>query len=173
MAPSTGWGGVCVAIVGHRLERHVVESLLAAFADPSTRQLLAGVEPTVVARLRAELEAVDAQLAELARRWGRGEISRGEWDAAREGLASRSQDLRNRLGVLALPAFNADEVAGRWDGMGLAGRRAILARVFERIEVRRATTTGYDPERIKLTWRNPAVAAAMAAPPGAPEAHRD
>jgi hypothetical protein len=98
--------------VGHRLERHVVESLLAAFADHSTRQLLAGAEPTVVARLSAELEVVDAQLAELARRWGRGEISRGEWDAAREGLASRGQDLRNRLGVLALPAFNADDVAG-------------------------------------------------------------
>jgi hypothetical protein len=121
----------------------------------------------VVAWLSAELEAVDAQLAELARRWGRGEISRGKWDAAREGLASRSQDLRNRLGVLALPAFNADDVAGRWDGMGLARRRAILARVFERIEVRRATTRGYDPERIKLTWRNADVAAAVPAPPGA------
>jgi site-specific DNA recombinase len=166
-------GRVCVAIVGHRLERHVVESLLAAFADPSTRQLLAGVEPTVVAGLSAKLEAVDVQLAELARRWGRGEISRAEWDGAREGLASRSQDLRNRLGVLALPAFNADEVADRWDEMGLAGRRAILARVFERIEVRRATTRDYDPERIKLTWRNPAVAAAVTAPPGAPDAHRD
>ncbi len=166
-------GRVCVGIVGHRLERHVVETLFAAFADPSARQLLAGAEPTVVAGLSAKLEAVDAQLAELARRWGRGEISRAEWDAAREGLASRSQDLRNRLGVLALPAFNADHVAGRWDEMGLAGRRAILARVFERIEVRRATTRGYDPERIKLTWRNPAVAAAVTAPPGAPEAHRD
>ncbi len=159
-------GRVCVGIVGHRLERHVVETLFAAFADPSARQLLVGAEPTVVAGLSAKLEAVDAQLAELARRWGRGEISRAEWDAAREGLASRSQDLRNRLGVLALPAFNADDVADRWDEMGLAGRRAILAQVFERIEVRRATTTSYDPERIKLTWRNPAVAAAVTAPPG-------
>jgi hypothetical protein len=101
---------------------------------------------------------------------GAGEVSRGEWDAAPEGLASRSQDLRNRLGVLALPAFNADDVADRWDGMGLAGRRAVLARVFKRIEVRRATTRGYEPERIKLTWRNPDVAAAVTAPPGAPDA---
>jgi hypothetical protein len=69
----------------------------------------------VVAGLSAELEVVDAQLAELARRWGRGAISRGEWDAAREGLVSWSQDLRNRLGVLALPTFNADDIAGRWD----------------------------------------------------------
>ncbi len=34
-------------------------------------------------------------------------------------------------------------------------------------------TISYDRERIKLTWRNPAVAAAVTAPPGAPEAHRD
>jgi hypothetical protein len=119
------------------------------FADPSTRQLLAGAEPTV----------------------GRDQPGRVGRGTGR--LGSRSQDLRNRLGALALPAFNADEVAGRWDEMGLAGRRAILARVFERIEVRRPTTRGYDPERIKLTWCNPDVAAAVTAPPGAPEAHRD
>jgi hypothetical protein len=106
-------------------------------------------------------------------RWGRGEVRRAGWDAARDGLAPRSQDLRNRLGVLALPAFNADEVAGRWDEMGLAGRRAILPRVFERIEVRGAMTRDCDPERIKLTWRNPAMAAAVTAPPGTPDAHRD
>ncbi len=37
--------------------------------------------------------------------------------------------------------------------MGLAGRRAILAAVFSRIELHRAKTRGYEPERIKLVWR--------------------
>ncbi len=81
----------------------------------------------------------------LPRRWGRGEISRVEWDGAREGLALRAQALRNRLSVLTLPTFDAATVAEQWNDMRLAGRRAILAAVFERIEVHRATTRTYDP----------------------------
>lgn len=68
-----------------------------------------------------------------------------EWEAAREGFVSRSQALRDRLGVLSLPAFDPGDVVERWDEMGLVGRRAVLPAVFERIEVHRATARGYDP----------------------------
>lgn len=103
------------------------------------------------------LDAVESDLGHLARRWGRGEINRVEWEAAREGLASRSQALRDRLGVLSLPAFDPGDVMERWDEMGLVGRRAILSAVFERIEVYPATSRRYDPDRIKLVWRIPCV----------------
>jgi hypothetical protein len=109
-------------------------------------------------------EEVDAQLAELGRRWGRGEFSRGS-GTSREGLASRCHELGTRLG--GLPAFNADDVADRWDEMGLPGRRAVLTRVFERIEVRQATTRGYEPEQIKLSWRTPMWRRPLTAPPNA------
>lgn len=147
------FGRICVGIVAHHLERHVVDTLLGAFAEPRMRALLVGPEPRLVAELTAELDAIEADLADLARRWGRGEVSRVEWDAAREGLASRAQGLRNRLGVVSLPAFDATDLPGRWPGMGLAGRRAVLSAVFERIEVQRATTTRYDPARITIRWR--------------------
>ncbi len=160
-------GRVCVGIVGHRLERHVVDTLLAAFAHPEATDLLAGPDPSLVPEVTADLDAVESDLGDLAGRWGRGEIARVEWEAAREGFAARAQALRHRLGVLSLPAFDANDVLGRWDEVGLAGRRAVLSAVFERIEVHRATTTGYDPDRIKLLWRNPRVGEALlgTAPP--------
>ena len=145
-------GKVCVGIVAHHLERRVIEVLFAGLADPAVRERLGRPDPSVLG-LSSELDGIDSDLADLARRWGRGEISRVEWDAARDGLASRGQALRNRLGVLTLPTFDAATVAERWEDMGLAGRRAILAAVFERIEVHRARSRRYDPERIKLVWR--------------------
>ena len=71
------------------------------------------------------------------------------------GFASRGQRLRNRLGVLRIPAFEAAEVAKRWGDMGLSGRRSVLAAGFERIAVHPATTTRYDPDRIEVIWRTP------------------
>jgi hypothetical protein len=76
-----------------------------------------------------------------------------EWEAARESLAYRGQALRDRLGVISIPAFDPVNVPERWETTGLTGRRAILSAVFERIEVHRATTTLYDPQRIELVWR--------------------
>jgi hypothetical protein len=90
----------------------------------------------------------------LARRWGMGELSRAEWDAAREGLSARAQARRDQLGALSVPAFDGAHVAERWPEMGLAGRRSILRAVFARIEVLKATTTRYDPNRVRLVWRH-------------------
>ncbi len=146
-------GRVCVAIVAHHLERYVIEALFAAFTDPARRARLTGTDPGVVESVTAKLDAVEADLAALAHLWGRGEISRVEWEAARESLAYRGQALRDRLGVISIPAFDPVNVPGRWETTGLAGRRAILSAVFERIEVHRATTTLYDPQRVKLVWR--------------------
>ncbi len=147
-------GRVCVGIVGHHLERCVLERLFDAFADPRTRELLAGPEPNVLKAVTDELDVVDKDLADLAGRWGRGDISRIEWEAAREGLASRGHSLRSQLGVLAVPAFDTTDLPARWEELGLAGRRAILAAVFKRIEVLPASTTLYDPSRVRLVWRN-------------------
>ena len=151
-------GRVCVGIVAHHLERCVVEALFAGLADPVRRDRLTGADPRVVTTLTASLDAIEGDLAVLARRWGLGEISRVEWEAAREGLAVRGQALRDRLGVLTVPAFDATTVLERWETMGLAGRRSVLSAVFERIEVHRATTTLYDPNRVKLVWRSAASA---------------
>lgn len=89
-----------------------------------------------------------------ARLWGGGRLTRLEWAAARETLALRAQALRSRLEVLSIPAFDAATVRERWEDMSLAERRSIVAGAFERIEVRAATTTRYDPGRIALVWRN-------------------
>lgn len=149
-------GRVCVGIVGHHLERCVVEALFSGLADPTTRARLTARDPRVTAALTAELDTVEGDLAALARRWGLGELSRLEWEAAREGLVVRAQTLRGRLGVLSIPTFDATALRGRWPTMGLAGRRSVVSSIFERIEVHRATTTLYDPGRVRLVWRNAA-----------------
>jgi DNA invertase Pin-like site-specific DNA recombinase len=153
-------GRVCVGIVGHYLERCVIEALFDGLADPATRVRLGRPDPAVVTAMAKELDAVDNDLTELARLWGGGKISRLEWAEAREGLALRAQDLRSRLGVLSIPAFDAATVAERWEHIGLNERRSIVAAAFERIEVRKATTTRYDPGRIVLVWRNKQTTAA-------------
>jgi site-specific DNA recombinase len=150
-------GRVCVGIVGHFLERHVIEALFTVFADPTTRELLAGADPSLLAAVTTDLDAVECDLRYLARRWGQGEIDRVEWEAAREGFAARAQALRDRLGILSLPALDPCDVVERWEEMGLAGRRAILSTVFKRIEVHPATIRGYNRDRVKLFWRIPRV----------------
>ena len=150
-------GQVCVGIVGHYLERCVVEALFLGLTDPAVRSRLDSPDRAVVAAISKELDAVEGDLVELARLWGAGQLIRVEWGAAREGLARRAEHFRARLGVLNIPAFDAATVPQRWATMGLAERRAILSAAFEAgREFAAATTTRYDPARIQLVWRNDA-----------------
>ena len=114
-------GRVCVGIVGHFLERHVIEALFTVFADPTTRELFAGADPSLLAAVTTGLDAVESDLRHLAGRWGQGEIDRVEWEAAREGFAARAQALRDRLGILSLPALDPCDVVERWEEMGWLG----------------------------------------------------
>ena len=147
-------GGACVGIVAHFLERHVTEALFAALADPATRRRLTAPDRSTVESIARELDRVEADLGDLARQWGRGELCRVEWDAARAELVHRRRTLDNRLRALDAPALSdLSDLPTRWDGMAFLSRRAVLAAVFERIVVQRATTRGYDPGRITLLWR--------------------
>ena len=129
-------GKICVGIVGHYLERHVTETLLGALGDPEVVSTLGGPVRADTPALGRELDAVEADLADLAGAWGRAEIMRGEWQAAREPLARRAQSLRDRMVVPSMAAYGQlSDIAGRWDEMGLVGRRLLVAAVFERVEV--------------------------------------
>lgn len=148
-------GKACIGIVGHRLEPFVLDALFARLGHGNIVGLLTGPDDAEAHGLARALDDVALELTDLARARGRGDISRGEWSAAREGYARRAQNLRDAFTRLAIADVGAPaDLPQRWPSIGLAAQRAVLAAVFERIEVHRLRTRGDSP-RVKLYWRTP------------------
>jgi hypothetical protein len=147
-----------VGIVAHRLEPFVTGALFARVADETVTGLLMCPDDGEAHRMARTLEDVEVELVDLARARGRGEISRGEWSAAREGFALRAEELRETLALLAVADIaTLRDLPQRWPSLGLPVKRAILTAVFARIAVHRRRSHGKYSSRIKLQWREPVV----------------
>lgn len=87
-------------------------------------------QPNLHARIRADEDALE----ELAADHGNGEISRVEWKAARQQLATSTP-------TNALDAFLGTyrEMRARWEASNLSQRRAIVTAVVDRVIVNPAT----------------------------------
>ena len=148
-------GGVCVGIVGHRLEPFVVESLLSRASEPWLVELFRKPTSPMMQRVSVALERVEVELAHLAKRHGTGELLMGEWMAARDGLAGRAHNLRDQQALFATPSLDADgDLPAQWSALSIVDQRAVIATAFERIEVGRSVKGAGPTDRIKLIWRD-------------------
>jgi hypothetical protein len=105
---------------------------------------------------------LEAEVAALAEDYGRGAITRAEWNAARGGLTARLDAARRGL-ERTRGAESVVEVAGglaAWDAAWAAGlegkRRAMLAAVLESVQVAPAVRgrNRFDTGRLRLVWRS-------------------
>jgi site-specific DNA recombinase len=109
-------------------------------------------EPDLHARIRADEDELEA----LAADHGNGEISRGEWKAARGPIVARLDAARQRLAqstqTSALDGFigTYEEMLGRWERANNSQRRAVINAVLEKVIVQPAVI---DPDRLKPVWR--------------------
>lgn len=156
-----GGGRGCVGVLAEPLEELVVNVLLARLDTPAMRRALADDEH---AERRSEIltgiDAIDEELAELARMLGAREMTPDEWRIAKATAIQRQQNLRSAL--VDVPPSTAtvdpDGIRQGWDLMTLDERREIVTMFVATIAVGRATPglQGFEPARlapVETWWR--------------------
>jgi hypothetical protein len=157
---SDGYRAGCgQSVNGDKLDAHVTGLVLAA---------LGGVRPKRRAespagdadRSRAAVLRLQADLEEIAGMFGRGELSQGEFKAAKQGL-----DVRLTAALSALTHVDASAalermvgpaatLAERWTGLDVALRSRIVATVIEWVAVTKADRPGrlFSADRVDIRW---------------------
>ncbi len=155
--PGTGrCGGISVA--AEPLERYVSDAMLVALeGSPLPAQPAPDTAALVEAAysLRSDLDA-------LAEDHGAGRITRAEWLAARQGLASRLNQAERRLAdAVVVPLISglpdsAEAVREAWPELEVAARRRVLSALLDCVIVSPARVRGrphFDANRVRLVWR--------------------
>ncbi len=139
---------VSVQIDGDRLEAAIVEAVLLRFDDAK----LPEPDPTASP---ADLEQVEAEMAELADLRGRGVISLAEWLAAREPLQQRLTAARAAIAPASpMPALGPS-LRAAWPALTVDQRQAVLRSVIGRVVVRPVGRSKSVPirDRVDLDWK--------------------
>lgn len=149
-----------VSIGADVFEAFVTDQVHAALAGLNLDELMAGRDNAdEQLRLAHEIADTETRLGDLARMYAAGELSKGEWNAARDVATERATRARTALAAIAPPVtvdlpMSGDEVVAEWDNLTLAQRRAVIAIVIEKITLLRATpgVKRFDPERVRIHW---------------------
>jgi len=150
-----GCGGI--SILMEPTEQHVVDELMQALDTPEFREAMTADEHAErrEAALR-KLEAIEQQREELAQMWGAGQLSAGEWQAARERLLERESQARHELADIPPPVrADLEGVREAWPAMTLDERRELLRLIIEKITIHPSKKRGvgpFDHSRIKIKW---------------------
>ncbi len=145
-APPDGCNGI--AIAAEQLDQWMT---LAIFERLAGAALTDEDEPNV-----NEVQALEAQLQELAGLWATKAISSDEWKVARAGVTERLEQARRELveRPTSLRPFQGD-VEKVWPELGIDRRRAIIAAVVEHLTIRPAIKgrNYFDATRLDVVWR--------------------
>jgi site-specific DNA recombinase len=164
--PGRGQGTACgrLAVVANPVDKEVGSQVTASLAGPGLARAMRAVnsDDSVKAELSARLVEDQERLDELAEEYADGNLTRGEWKAARNRLVSRLEEAERRLGriepssVLTELANSTEKLRTRWDAEDVVWRRAVVEAVVDRVEVAPKGRRGgnrFDPERITVVWR--------------------
>lgn len=146
-------GGPCggVSITAAHIEADVTADVLELAAQPGTVAALTGSDDLERRRHRADLDAADTQLAQLAAMWGAGDLTDGEWHAARTAATTRAQAARAAIARLpVVDDLDVAAVAATWETAPVGQRRRVVAVCVARVDVWPAQHPDAPPER---RWR--------------------
>jgi DNA invertase Pin-like site-specific DNA recombinase len=132
-----------VSMLAERLDGHVECELFERLDDPEAPWPVEPDESDPWVHL-GELTARESELNAIARR---REVTAMEFRAARSSLRSKRQEVTRRLDDARLLAWGT--LRKTWPGLPLEERRALVAQLVERVELRRASAE----ERVKVSWR--------------------
>lgn len=110
-----------------------------------------------------ELRAIDLKREELAEAWANDEMTRREWQTARNRLDARADRLHRQLRgnehALALLEFARldGDIWQRWDALPIGGQRALVTACVDHILINPTDPTKprkrFNEERIQPEWR--------------------
>ena len=154
--PSKG-GCSRIAILGEPLEQHVADEMFREMERRYYHQELATDDNTGRrARLSAELSTVEGRRSEMSAMYAVGELTEGEWAAARRALADRMSSLSADLASLPARIEPVDPVLVRrgWKGMTLEEKRQLVVIHVKSVTVNpaRPGTRGFDEKRVLIDW---------------------
>ena len=143
--------------IADTVEQYVIEGVFARLDGVDLAALTKPADESPSGAL-AELERIDARLAELGEMWATGELDRTGWQAARQALeAQRAQANAAVASTVdrrrsALPAGQLRTV---WPSLDIDRQRAILGELIERIDLGPAIRgqNFFNPSRVHVTWK--------------------
>lgn len=146
-----------IGVLAQPVEELVSETVLQAIDRGALAKLMHSAQDQAAA---AELRALEAKLAELARDWATDRISRIEWDGARSALLPRQQELQRRIGGSGAQVRFAglpDPIRPAWPSLSLQGKRAVIAALVDKVVIApaRPGLTQFDPGRVSILWHKP------------------
>jgi hypothetical protein len=143
-----------VSVLPEAFEAEVAGQVLAALASAVATPPSAGLVDVAAA---VDVERLEEQLAGLARdHYVDGLITRGEYLAARQGLAGQLDKARARITPRRrTPVQVPADIADLWPSLPLDEQRAIIVEVVDHVTVGPAVRgrNTFDPTRITITWR--------------------
>jgi hypothetical protein len=140
-----GSGGGGVSISADLAEQIVIEAVLRitdnlAINEPESEQTPA-------------TDAIQAQLDDLAAMWGRGELTAGEWNAARGPLQARLAEARRseqrRPQVSEMDWGSPGLLRAGWDGLSIQQQRTAIEMFVSKVIV---APSGTD-RRVSVEWK--------------------
>jgi site-specific DNA recombinase len=150
-------------ILAEDLEHFVIAAVLHRLDSPRLAMAVTLCNSTDQHIVDAErkLDEAQAQLEQLATNWGKQEISKSEWQAARAPILERVATARATLTTMSQTAAvaeylgNAEALRSAWDTLTLSRQRAIVSAVLEYVEIGFAVRgrNRFDPERVTPRWR--------------------
>lgn len=145
-----------VGVSAERLEELIVSMALKVLDSPALDRIVADDRGSDEARAIEKVQALEADLEQLARDFGNGAMSRTEWLNIRAGIEPRLAEAREVVArhrptnVLEEIPTGDGALTKAWPGLSLARRRAILGVVLESVIVG-STTRGnnrFDATRV-------------------------
>ena len=143
-----------------RLDAFITEAVFQVLETPEVAERLRQAEGDDVSLAITRFADAERRMEEMARIFAAGEISRAEWQAAREVAAAKLTDAERHLaehrGAETLSDVMDAPVRDQWEQRPLRWRRDVINLVIERIEIEPADVPGrhWEPDRISVTWRN-------------------
>ena len=155
--PNRGGKG-CVGIMMEPTDEFVLRELWAELDKPEfLEHLAADAHAAERKRLTSAMSAIETQRGQLAALWAQpGELTMGEWQAARKGLTEQEQEIRAELAKVPPPVVNVDITGARaaWPAMTLDEQREFMRLFIDKVIVSRAKegNSRFDSDRVDIMW---------------------
>ncbi len=152
--------GYCVGRRQDWIDEFVTGVVIERLSRPDAVDLLLDTDRPDTVALRAEAQAVRAQLDEVATMYAAGHVTAAQLRTASDALRGRLTDLEtaqghaSRVPILA-DVVNAADVQGAWDRLPLARRRAVVDCLMTVVlHPGGGGCRTFDRDKVEIVWKS-------------------
>jgi hypothetical protein len=149
-----------LVVIADPVDELVEADIVKRLDSPAVARALKQPAKTKQHATVAQVNSLEQQLVQVGLDHDDGLIGRREWLARRGRLEERLEAARGELarenGSHALAPFAGKvDVARRWKGLDLEGKRRVAAALIDRVVILPPTsrTPVFDPDRVDVVWK--------------------